>query len=256
MKPAKHVNHTGHDLSDHDETVATATDPVCGMTVNPEAAAGSYEYNGQTYYFCSTHCLKKFAEDPERFLNKTEPMTSQPIGIGHDPKPDATPAAANYTCPMHPEVRQDKPGSCPKCGMALEPVNVTAPQQKTEYTCPMHPEIVRDAPGNCPICGMALEPRTVTLDEEENHELKDMRRRFWISVVLTIPLFVIGMSDLIPSAPLQRIVSPAVLPWVQFILASPVVLWGGWPFFVRAWQSVVNRSLNMFTLIGLGVGVA
>ncbi|HYN23455.1 MAG TPA: heavy metal translocating P-type ATPase, partial [Pyrinomonadaceae bacterium] len=157
---------------------------------------------------------------------------------------------------MHPEVRQDKPGSCPMCGMALEPITVTAPQQKIEYTCPMHPEIIRDVPGNCPICGMALEPRTATLTEEENHELKDMRRRFWVSVVLTIPVFVLGMSDLIPGAPLQRLVPPAVLPWLQLILASPVVLWGGWPFFVRAWQSVVNRSLNMFTLIGLGVGVA
>jgi Cu+-exporting ATPase len=120
----------------------------------------------------------------------------------------------------------------------------------------MHPEIVRDGPGNCPICGMALEPRTVTLADEENHELIDMRRRFWVSVVLTIPLFLIGMSDLIPGAPLPRIVPPAVLTWLQLILASPVVLWGGWPFFARAWQSVVNRSLNMFTLIGLGVGVA
>jgi len=157
---------------------------------------------------------------------------------------------------MHPEIREDKPGSCAKCGMALESVALTLPKEKIEYTCPMHPEIVRDAPGTCPICGMALEPRTVSLGEEENHELKDMRRRFWVSAVLTIPLFVIGMSDLIPGAPLQRIVSPAVLPWVQLILASPVVLWGGWPFFVRFWQSVVNRSLNMFTLIGLGVGVA
>ncbi len=243
------------------ETPAPGTsvsiDPVCGMTVNPSAAAGTHEYNGHSYFFCSTHCLNKFREDPERFLNKaTEPRASQPVGIQGEVKPAAAPVAQTYTCPMHPEVRQDKPGSCPKCGMALEPVNVTAPQQKIEYTCPMHPEIVRDAPGNCPICGMALEPRTVTFGDEENHELKDMRRRFWVSVVLTIPLFVIGMTDLIPGAPLERIVSPAVLPWVQLILASPVVLWGGWPFFVRAWQSVVHRSLNMFTLIGLGVGVA
>ena len=175
--------------------------------------------------------------------------------IQHESKA-AAPAAQTYTCPMHPEVRRDKPGSCPKCGMALEPLTVAAPKQKIEYTCPMHPEIVRDAPGNCPICGMALEPRTVTLAEEENHELKDMERRFWVGVVLTIPLFLLGMSDLIPGAPLQRIVAPAALSWIQLILASPVVLWGGWPFFVRAWQSVVNRSSNMFTLIGLGVGVA
>ncbi|MGI9167339.1 MAG: heavy metal translocating P-type ATPase [Pyrinomonadaceae bacterium] len=241
----------------HNEHSEAGIDPVCGMTVDPTAAAGSHEYNGQTYYFCRTHCLNKFREDPERFLDKaTEPRASQPVGIQREPKPTAAAVAHTYTCPMHPEVRQDKPGSCPKCGMALEPVTVTAPQQRIEYTCPMHPEIVRDEPGNCPICGMALEPRTITLAEEENHELKDMRRRFWVSVVLTIPVFVIGMSDLIPGAPLQRIVAPAALTWIQLILASPVVLWGGWPFFVRARQSVVNRSLNMFTLIGLGVGVA
>ena len=254
------MDHTLSNTSPRDEVGAAAVDPVCGMTVDPNAAAGFYEHAGKVYYFCSKQCLHKFVEDPERFLNKAaEPMASQPIGIQREPKPTAAPAATvaqTYTCPMHPEVRQDKPGSCPKCGMALEPVTVTAPQQKTEYTCPMHPQIVRNAPGSCPICGMALEPRTVILTEEENHELKDMRRRFGVSVVLTIPVFVIGMSDFIPGAPLQRLVRPAVLPWLQLILASPVVLWGGWPFFVRAWQSVVNRSLNMFTLIGLGVGVA
>ena len=227
------------------------------MTVNPEDAAGSYEYNGRTYYFCSTQCLQKFREDPERFLSKsTAPMESSPVTIQHESRAAAAPVGQTYTCPMHPEVRQDKRGSCPKCGMALEPTTVTASQQRIEYTCPMHPEIVRDGPGNCPICGMALEPRTITLAEEENHELKDMRRRFWVSVVLTPPLFLIGMSGLIPGAPLQRLVAPAALSWIQLILASPVVLWCGWPFFVRAWQSIVNRSLNMFTLIGLGVSVA
>ncbi len=256
MKPIKLMNHSSANTSPHGE-VGPAVDPVCGMTVNPGAAAGFYEYDGQTYYFCSKHCLEKFREDPERFLNNAaEPMVSQPVGIRRKPQPAAPPVAQTYTCPMHPEVRQDKPGSCPKCGMALEPITVAPPQQKIEYTCPMHPEIVRDAPGNCPICGMALEPRTVTLAEEENHELTDMRRRFWVSVMFTIPVFMIGMSDLIPGAPLQRLTPPAVLPWLQLILASPVVLWGGSPFFVRAWQSVVNRSLNMFTLIGLGVGVA
>ncbi|MGI9067976.1 MAG: heavy metal translocating P-type ATPase [Pyrinomonadaceae bacterium] len=234
-----------------------ARDLVCGMNIDPNKAAGSFEYQGETYYFCSTHCIQRFREDPERFLNKApEPMTAQPVAIHRAGISTSSSKSQTYTCPMHPEVRQDKPGSCPKCGMALEPTAPQLPAEKIEYTCPMHPEIVRDAPGNCPICGMALEPRTITLTEEENHELKDMRRRFWVSVVLTIPVFVIGMSDLIPGAPLQRIVAPATLTWIQLILASPVVLWGGWPFFVRAWQSVVNRSLNMFTLIGLGVGVA
>jgi Cu+-exporting ATPase len=257
MKPASEINQRSANTSPRDSAGAAVVDPVCGMTVNPDAAAGSYEYNGQIYYFCSTHCLNNLREDPERFLDRsTEATTSQPVGIQRETKSAAAQVAQTYTCPMHPEVRQDKPGSCRKCGMALEPVSVTAPQQKIEYTCPMHPEIVRDAPGNCPICGMALEPRTISLAEEENHELKDMRRRFWVSVVLTIPVFAIGMSDLIPAAPLQRIVPTVALSWIQLVLASPVVLWGGWPFFARAWQSVFNRSPNMFTLIGLGVGVA
>jgi Cu+-exporting ATPase len=156
---------------------------------------------------------------------------------------------------MHPEVRQDKPGSCPKCGMALEPLTVSAPKDKIEYTCPMHPQIVRDAPGFCPICGMALEPRTVTL-EEENAELTDMKRRFWISTALTLPLLILAMSEMLPGDPLRNLIGPRISIWISLLLASPVVLWGGWPFFVRAWYSVVNRSLNMFTLIGLGVGVA
>ncbi|HUE81992.1 MAG TPA: HAD-IC family P-type ATPase, partial [Pyrinomonadaceae bacterium] len=232
-------------------------DPVCGMTVSPESAAGSFAHDGEIYYFCSRHCLNKFRDDPEHYLNSPpEPMMSQPVGIQRAKRVPEPTQAQIYTCPMDPEVRSDKPGACPKCGMALEPLNVTAPKQKIQYTCPMHPEIVRDAPGSCPICGMALEPRTVSLDEEENPELVDMRRRFWMSAVLTIPIFFIGMSEMIPGAPLQRLVSPRVLAWTQLILSSPVVLWGGWPFFVRAWQSIVNRSLNMFTLIGLGVGVA
>src|SRR4029079_8697907 len=123
-----------------------------------------------------------------------------------------------------------------------------------KYTCPMHPEIIRDGPGSCPICGMALEPLTVSLEEEENHELKDMTRRFWIAVLSAIPVFLLGMSDLYPGQPLQQLVSMRVLQWVQLVLATPVVLWCGWPFFERAWQSIVNRSLNMFTLIRLRVG--
>jgi Cu+-exporting ATPase len=140
--------------------------------------------------------------------------------------------------------------------MRLEPRLAAKPSTKTEYTCPMHPEIVRDQPGSCPICGMALESRTVTVDEEKNPELADMTRRFWVAVVLTAPLLVIAMSDLIPGRPLERFVEMRNIGWVELLLATPVVLWGGWPFFVRAWQSLVNRSLNMFTLIGMGVGVA
>ncbi len=161
-----------------------------------------------------------------------------------------------YTCPMHPEVRQKSPGSCPKCGMALEALNINLPATKTEYTCPMHPEIVRDGPGLCPICGMALEPRTVTGGEEQNEELEDMARRFKIGLLLTIPLFLLAMSDLIPGQPLQHAVSMRLLKLVQLAFATPVVLWGGWPFFQRGWASIVTRSLNMFTLIAVGTGVA
>ena len=233
-----------------------AVDPVCGMTVNPESAAGSFEFQGKPYYFCSRHCLEKFRESPQRFLSPLPP--NQPVTIGkvrRDKPSSASTDSREYTCPMHPEVRQVGMGSCPKCGMALEPVSA-APATKIEYTCPMHPEIVRDAPGSCPICGMALEPRTITIDEEENPELVEMTRRFWVSVVLSLPVFLIGMNDVLPGRPLERVVSMDALGWIQFVLATPVVLWGGWPFFVRAWESIVNVSLNMFTLIGLGVAVA
>ena len=120
----------------------------------------------------------------------------------------------------------------------------------------MHPEIVRPEPGSCPICGMALEPRTVTLEDAPNPELVDMTRRFWISAALSLPLFILAMSDMLPGQPLQHLVSPRLLTWIQFVLATPVVLWGGWPFFERGWHSIVNRSLNMFTLIAIGVGAA
>ena len=157
---------------------------------------------------------------------------------------------------MDPEVRESKPGACPKCGMALEPAAPAAPSLKTEFICPMHPEIVRPEPGACPICGMALEPRTVTLAEEANSELLDMTRRFWAGVVLSAPIFFLAMSDMIPGQPVQRGLSPQLLNWFQLVLTTPVVLWGGWPFFQRGWASIVNRSLNMFTLIAIGVGTA
>jgi Cu+-exporting ATPase len=155
---------------------------------------------------------------------------------------------------MHPEVRQDHPGSCPMCGMALEAAGVVAPTTRVEYTCPMHPQVVNDHPGSCPICGMALEPRTVTVEEGPNPELVDMSRRFWVGVALGSPVFLIAMADMLPGRPLHLYME--VLNWVQLVLATPVVLWCGWPFFERAWASVVHRSPNMFTLIALGVGAA
>ena len=127
----------------------------------------------------------------------------------------------------------------------------------TLYTCPMHPEIVRDAPGSCPICGMALEPLLPAAGaEEESAELVEMRRRFWVCAALSLPLLLIGMSDLLPALSPARLLPPRALNWLQFFLATPAVLWGGWPFFQRGWDSVVRRSLNMFTLIALGTGVA
>ena len=164
-------------------TMKRSTDPICGMEVSPSNAALSHVYNGRSYHFCSHHCLEKFKEDPEKFLK------APAGGLGADVKGAHTraapsaheSAAAAYVCPMDLEVRESKPGACPKCGMALEPEAPPAPSIKTEYVCPMHPEIVRPEPGSCPICGMALEPRTVTLAEEANPELVDMTRRFWWS---------------------------------------------------------------------------
>jgi len=157
---------------------------------------------------------------------------------------------------MDPEVSQDHPGACPKCGMALEPAIPTQPATRIEYTCPMHPQIVRPVPGFCPICGMALEPREATVDQEENPELAEMTRRLWISVALTVPILALAMSDMIPGQPLQKLLSPGAIGWIELILATPVVLWAGWFFFQRGWASIVNRSLNMFTLIALGTGTA
>ena len=225
----------------------THTDPVCGMQVDPATAAGSDEYKGKIYYFCNPRCLEKFRADPEAVLNPSKRQSEVSA---------AAPAGAKYICPMDPEVVQDKPGACPKCGMALEPMMPAFPQTKIEYTCPMHPEIVRDKPGNCPICGMALEPRTVTLEEPENPELKEMSRRFWISAALSLPILFLAMSEMIPGQPIQHALSLNAVNWVQGILATIVVLWGGWPFFQRGWASIVNRSPNMFTLIAIGTGTA
>ncbi len=223
---------------------APHTDPVCGMKVQEHSAAGKHEHNGKTYYFCSAHCLHKFQTDPASFLQPTP-----------KPQPQA-PAGAKYICPMDPEVVSDHPAACPKCGMALEPELPAAPLTKVEYTCPMHPEIVRDEPGSCPLCGMALEPRTITLAEAPNPELTDMTRRFWGSVALALPVLLLAMSDMIPGQPVQHALSARLINWLQFALATPVVLWGGWPFFQRGWASIVNRSPNMFTLIAIGTGAA
>ena len=209
------------------------------------ASAHSHEHEGTTYYFCCNGCRTKFAADPAQYLS------------GAAAKHADVPAGASvsaWICPMCPEVRESDPVPCPKCGMALEPETVQLPHSVTRYTCPMHPEIVRDEPGACPKCGMALEPVSVVV-EDENPELVDMTRRFRVSLALTLPVFVIAMGPML-GLPVGRLASAQTLSWLELLLATPVVLWCGWPFFERGWHSIVNRSLNMFTLIAIGTGVA
>ena len=186
----------------HNPSATGVIDPVCGMTVDPATAKHKAEHQGQTYYFCSAGCRTKFVATPAKYLEKVE----APVIAG-----------AIYTCPMHPEIRQEGPGSCP-------------------------------------ICGMALEPLTVTAESGPNHELIDMTRRFWIGLALALPVFILEMGGHLTG--LTMLLGQQLSNWLQFALATPVVLWAGWPFFVRGWQSLLTRNLNMFTLIALGTGVA
>ncbi len=222
MNPAPSHTHCHHCAG---SSSAQATDPVCGMTVDPkQARGGQHTYQGTTYYFCNPKCQARFAAEPERYITPAAshehppPAAAQPSGSAPAPGAPAD-ASAIYTCPMHPEVRQTGPGTCPKCGMALEPEEPSA-------------------------------------EVEDSPELADMTRRFWLSVALAAPLLLLAMSDMLPGMPLQHALGSQMLGWVQLALATPVVLWGGWPFFVRGAQSVANRHLNMFTLIALGTGAA
>ena len=255
-------------MQDSAQSTTTVKDPVCGMNVEPSTAKHRLDHAGKTHYFCCASCLEKFRAQPEQYLAPRPIAGLQMINIAPAAaKPPLAPPAASasngpmpvvagaYVCPMCPDVRSAKPEACPRCGMALEP-EMPGAATRVEYTCPMHPEIVRPGPGSCPICGMALEPRTVTAHEEENPELRDMTRRFWISLALTAPLLAIAMAPMLPGMAMQRLLSAGWLPWMELILATPVVLWGGAPFFQRGWTSLVNRSTNMFTLIAMGTGVA
>jgi Cu+-exporting ATPase len=239
-----------------DQALASETvlDPVCGMEISREDAVGSYVHEGQEYFFCHPSCLENFRANPGRYLSPEGASGARPGPNAVRPY-DAS-AHAIYTCPMDPEVRQPGPGPCPVCGMALEPLAPPSATTRTEYVCPMHPEVVRLEPGNCPLCGMALEPRSVSVAEEKNPELVLMSRRFWVCLALTLPVFLLAMSDMIPGRPIQHLFSVRLLGYAQLALASPVVLWGGWPFFERGWASLLNRRLNMFTLIALGTGTA
>ncbi len=201
-------------------------DPVCHMTVTPETAAGKSDYNSTTYYFCSTHCVKKFEADPSKYVKAPEPAGGEhSCCSGHD---------------HHHHV-----GS---------PAAVTPGPAGAKYTCPMHPEIVQVGPGTCPKCGMAMEPMTISAEPEENRELNDMTRRFWTGLALTVPVFALAMGEMIPAV--ADAVDPKFARWIQFALSTPVVLWAGWPFFQRMALSLRTGHLNMFTLIGIGTGAA
>jgi Cu+-exporting ATPase len=202
------------------------------MRVNPQKAAGTIEHAGENYYFCSLGCRDKFKAAPEKFLSSST----------------LKPAESGSSSPLIGIA----PAMAPKASAALD----VHSSEKLEYTCPMHPEIVRDAPGACPICGMALEPRTVTEIEPANPELISMTRRFWVSVALTAPILVLAMSEFISGNPFTRWLSQQTKNWIELALATPVVLWGGWPFFERGWSSIIRWKLNMFTLIAIGTGAA
>jgi Cu+-exporting ATPase len=233
------------------------TDPVCGMTVS-EASTHKTDLDDSTYYFCSAGCLDRFLQSPDQYLVNDEVDTDGGGSANHDGHShdkNAKVETSTYTCPMHPEVEQQGPGSCPKCGMALEPKTVAVVATKMEYTCPMHPEVVQDHPGACPKCGMALESRTVEA-EDDTSELDDMTLRFWVSSLLAIPVFFSAMAAEFWPEMINDLMSAVARQWVGLVLATPVVWWGGWVFFQRGWQSIVTRNLNMFTLIAIGVGIA
>ena len=222
-----------------------AVDPVCGMMVDPAPDTINCEHQGQTYFFCCNGCCAKFQADPERYLTPSDLDT------------DVSTAGTWFICPMDPEVRTSQPGACPKCGMALEAEPDAADLMPTvEYTCPMHADIVQAAPGSCPTCGMGLEPRTVDPTETSNPELNDMTRRFWLSAVTGVPVFALSMAEMVMGEGVGQTINRATSNWVQLVFATPVVMWTGRVFFERGWASLMNRSPNMFTLIGLGVGSA
>ena len=249
----------------------TVKDPVCGMSVDPKRAKHQAQHDGRPYYFCSSRCAEKFRAAPEEILagkahgheasGEDHAACRHHGGQGHGHASAGQgreqAGAGKYICPMCTGVESDEPGSCPKCGMALEPA-APQPSRQTKYTCPMHPEIVRDEPGECPKCGMALEPMTVTAEQESSPELIDMTRRFWVGAVLTVPVLILAMGHFVPglSGLIERVFPGHLSVWAELVFATPVILWSGWPFFQRGWKSVVTWNLNMFTLIALGVGAA
>ncbi|MBV9273556.1 MAG: heavy metal translocating P-type ATPase [Verrucomicrobia bacterium] len=252
--------------------MALEKDPVCGMDLEPGSAASKRDYQGKTYYFCSPECAQKFNTDPARYAaSQVTEERSYPSGhkeqhCCHEVPDDyqepvsaeakVTPAMGYY-CPMCPGVGSDTLGDCPKCGMQLErnPAYRGSPGKRV-YTCPMHPEIEQDQPGNCPICGMPLELKVTGAGEEEDRETRSLAVKLWVGVVLVVPILILSLGKMVPGFGLEHGIPEGWNKWLQFILATVVVVWCGGIFFERAWRSIVNRSLNMFTLIGVGVGAA
>lgn len=231
------------------EIEETHVDPVCKMLVQPSSAAGKYEYKGDTYYFCAVSCLNKFRQTPEQFVELRDE------GRGTGGHGDAEIRGQGIGDEEENSGVGSQESVSEKQTLNLEPETLNdSPMASQEYTCPMDPEIVQIGPGSCPICGMALEPMVISLDDEPDPELIDMNRRFWISAALSIPVLVLAMGEAIPG--FGDLVPARISVWIQFLLASPVVLWGGFPFFERAWNSVKNVSPNMFTLVAMGVGAA
>ena len=222
-----------------DETlVQEPKDPVCGMTVSP-GSAHRIERSGLTYLFCSNGCREKFRAHPDQYVRNRRETVAAPSA----PTAESAGKPTAHACDTHPD---DATGSCA----------VLSPPAGTLYTCPMHPEIRRSEPGSCPICGMALEPVQPAAQVESNPELRDMTRRFWVGAALAVPLLFLDMGAHIRALNLHHYVPPLVSAWIQFALGTPVVLWAGWPLLQRGWDSVRRRSLNMFSLIGLGVSAS
>ena len=222
-------------------------DPVCGMVVDPVTNAINCDYGGQTYHFCCEGCRSRFQDNPEKHLNSRI----------QDGDSIQRRRGAWFVCPMDPEVRESEFGTCPKCGMALEiELGASALLATLEYACPMHPDEFREEPGTCPKCGMVLEARTGDSSHQRNPELENMTHRLWIGAAMGLPVFVLAMTEMVMAEQVNRLIGRSLSNWVQLIFATPVVLWAGRPFFERAWRSLVNRNLNMFSLIGLGVGSA
>jgi len=229
-------------------------DPVCGMTVDPTRAAAKVEHAGKTCYFCSPGCAKRFQQAPEKYLRPGNTQTPSPglVNLHNASKPSgavAAPATKEAKQVEHEAFVTSAVGQAERKPASKKP---PAGDKQVRYTCPMHPEIIQIGPGSCPICGMALEPMDVFAQVEADPEYDSMRLRFWVSAALSSPLLVLAMF----SESLGLHVAPAPLHWIELVLATPVVLWGGWPFFQRFWASLVNRAPNMFTLIGLGTGAA